>query len=126
MGNHTVGTAIGLAAEESTRNRRAGESAIDLLDRICNPYRNCDAEFESFDPEHPSCTHPDFGSFLDPHSKAALGMLMVEAFAPTGLAALPRYSAIFDCNADDATSEASSELWWAEVRTPFKARYDFW
>ena len=52
MGNHDVGHAMQRLAEEAVRNRK-DESAIDILDRICNPFRNTDAEFEASDPDRP-------------------------------------------------------------------------
>ena len=56
---------------------------------------------------------------------------MVEAFAPNGLADLPRYQYmvpqlrpddVYDKSMDDAACDA----WWSEVYTPFKQRYNFW
>lgn len=124
MGNHAVGFAVGPQAEDALRARQPGETALAILDRICGRWRNTDAEWESFDPTNPDCVHPEFDHFTDPHSKAALGVLMVEAFAPNGLADLPRYAPMLD--ADDTNAETACDAWWAEVYTPFKQRYNFW
>lgn len=124
MGNHAVGNAVGPQAEEAQRARLPGESALDILDRLCKPWSNTDAEWESIDPADPTRVHPNCEKFTDPHPDAALGMLMVEAFAPNGLADLSRYEAML--NADDPGEEVACDAWWAEVYTPFKQRYNFW
>lgn len=124
MGNQAVGDAVGPQAEEALRARQPDETALGILDRLCSPWRNTDAEWESSDPANPSCVHPEFDKYTDPHPKAALGMLMVEAFAPNGLADLPRYEAMFD--ADDPGEEDACDAWWDEVYEPFKQRYAFW
>ena len=130
MGNHAVGNAVGPQAEDALRARQPGETALSILDRICNRWRNTDAEWESFDPENPDCVHPEFDSFTDPHPKAALGMLMVEAFAPNGLADLPRYQYMIselreDDTYDESADDAATDAWWAEVYEPFKQRFNF-
>lgn len=131
MGNHAVGFAVGPQAEDAVRARQPGESALEILDRICDKWRNTDAEWEAFDPANPTCVHPEFDSFTDPHPKAALGMLMVEAFAPNGLADLPRYQYMVpqlrpDDVYDESMDDAACDAWWSEVYTPFKQRYNFW
>lgn len=123
MGNHAAGRAMEQAALEAVARRQPGESALGILDRICEPWRNCDAEFESTDPNDPDCVHPEFDQSIDPHPKAALGMLMLEAFAPNGLADLDRYRPMLD--ADDADEAVACDAWWAEVYTPFRQRYEF-
>ena len=60
-----------------------------------------------------------------PHPKAALGMLMVEAFAPNGLADLDRYRPMLE-DVDPEAGEAADDAWWAEVCEPFRLRYEFW
>lgn len=117
MGDHHVGNAIGREAQLAYERRLPGEKAIDILDRICKG-RGCDAEFESSDPNHPNQVHPDFEDWRYPHPKAGLGMLMVEAFAPNGLADFPNYQ-----NMDD---EDACDLWWEEIVEPFCKRYDFY
>lgn len=123
MGNHTVGLAIGKAAEAAIANRRVGETAISILDRICEPYRGYDAEFESEDPDRPGYVHPEFDDYRHPHSKAALGMLLLEAFAPNGIADLLRYQPMF--TETGPAEEVACDDWWSEVREPFAARYEF-
>lgn len=132
MGNHIAGYAIGLAAELALATRQPGETALELLDRSCEAHRGIDAEFESTNPKNPDQVHPDFALNTDPHPKAALGMLMVEAFAPNGLADLPRYEAMLGCEEDaedqdaaEAACDAAYDLWDAEVYQPFRARYGF-
>jgi hypothetical protein len=45
MGNHVAGQAVGLAAEQALSTRQPGETALSILDRICNKYRGSDAEW---------------------------------------------------------------------------------
>jgi hypothetical protein len=123
MGNHAAGQAVGLAAEHALSVRLPGEGALAILDRVCLKYQGSDAEFESEDPANPGASHPDYYSYTDPHPKAALGMLMVEAFAPNGLADLPTYAAMLDDAGDE--EEAAYEKWEAEVEEPFRRRYRF-
>jgi len=117
-----VGRTIGTLAEEAVRNRQPGETAIAILDRICMPYSNSSADWKAEDPACPGRVHPDYGSYTDPHPKAALGMLMLEAFAPNGVADLPRYRPMFDAEHPD---ESAYDAWWAEVYEPFQDRYNF-
>ncbi len=64
MGNHEVGRAMGLQAEMAL-NMRTNQTALELLDVICEPYRGADAEFDGItEPNQP------------------LGLLMAEAFSP--------------------------------------------
>ena len=64
MGNHQVGRAMAQSAEMALE-MRASQPALELLDKICEPYRDTDAEFDdSTEPNEP------------------LGKLMVEAFSP--------------------------------------------
>lgn len=121
MGNHYAGNAMGKSAESLSKIRRPGQSAIELLDAICEPYHGCDAEFEAENPKKRGQVHPDFGDWTEPHLGAALGMLMVEAFAPNGVADLERYRPAFDGRDDEAALDA----WYAEVYDKFKARYEF-
>ena len=65
MGNNTVGRAMGKTAQ-SLIELRTTETAIDLLDAICGPYRGYDAEFEAEDPNRPGFRHPDYACYDDP------------------------------------------------------------
>lgn len=123
MGNHVAGQAVGLAAEAALKARQPGQTALTLLDVACLKYRGADAEFEAEDPANPGSVHPNFDNYTDPHPEAALGMLMVEAFAPNGLADLPRYAAMLDGAGDEES--AACDAWWAEVYEPFCKRYQF-
>ena len=123
MGNHTAGTAMGKAAELALRMRTT-QTAAELLDMICEPYRGCDAEFEAEDPSKPGYIHPDCPNYRHPHEKMALGMLMLEAFAPHGVEDLARYRSAMD-SVDDALCEQAYDDWWAEVCDPFREKYDF-
>jgi len=60
---------------------RTNQSALSLLDEICEPYRGADAEFEAEDPNNPGQTHPEYCRYTDP--KGPLGILIREAFNPT-------------------------------------------
>lgn len=128
MGNHVAGRAIEQAAALLLANRKPGETALQLLDAACTGHRNTDAEFESTNPNDPDQVHPEYASSTDPHPKAALGMLMVEAFAPGGRAALSRYAPMLgsdDPDDDGEAEDAAYDLWRAEVYEPFRARYGF-
>ena len=80
MGNHEVGRAMGRMAEMALK-MRTSQTALELLDEICEPYRGCDAEFEAVDPNDPRYTHPEYCLYTDP--KGPLGILIREAFDPT-------------------------------------------
>lgn len=116
MGNHYAGNAMGKQAQLLMANRPPGMTALQLLDLICEPHRGCDAEFESEDPDRPGHVHPEFPDWCFPHANAGLGMLLLEAFAPNGVADLGRFST------DD---EEAQDAWWDEVVVPFRKRYDF-
>lgn len=129
MGNHVAGRAVGLAAEQALRARQPGETALDILDRVCETYRRTDAEFESMDPNDPASIHPEFEKYTDPHPKAALGMLMLEAFAPNGVADLGLYDAMMGSENDNDEGEAEElayDRWWDDVYEPFRKRYGFY
>ena len=117
MGNHDAGRSMGRMAESLIKRRLPSDKAIDLLDEICRPYSGCDAEFEAEDPNKPGHIHPDFTFYTDPEPGAALGMLMVEAFAPNGLEDISNCSVIEENNAD--------EFWRTKVYEPFQKRYKF-
>lgn len=128
MGDHYIGREMGRAAEHAVATRKPGETALDILDRICKPHKGRDAEFESEDPDNRGCVHPEYDRYTDPHPKAALGMLMLEAFAPAGIASLPVYAAMLEPDEDDEgqeKEEAACDAWWEQVYDPFKARYGF-
>lgn len=130
MGNHAAGQAMAKAAEQAVLMRRPGQTAFALLDKICDRHRGTDAEFEAEDPENPGQVHPDFDAYTDPHPKAALGMLMVEAFAPGGLAALPNYADMVllrdaDEGDDLAAADIAYDRWHDEVEAPFLSRFEF-
>ena len=122
MGNHQAGREIGKAAEAAVAVRKAGETALAILDRVCSRHRGCDAEFESEDPNNPSNVHPDYDSYTDPHPGAALGMLLIEAFAPNGMADLPRYAPMLSRGPEE---EKACDAWWTEVYFKFRDRFGF-
>jgi hypothetical protein len=115
MGNHQAGDAMGRMAATLIERRKPGETALQLLDVICEPWRGCDAEFESTDPNNSSQVDPRSDDYRWP--PLALGMLMIEAFAPNGLADLARYQAI--------DPESEDDTYYDEVVAPFDQRYDF-
>ncbi|KKM21450.1 hypothetical protein LCGC14_1635330 [marine sediment metagenome] len=65
MGNHEVGRAMGRMAEMALKMKK-NQTALSLLDEICEPYRGADAEFDEV-------TEPD----------QPLGKLIGEAFSPS-------------------------------------------
>ena len=103
MGNHTVGTAMAKAAEIALKLRRPEHKALELLDLICEHWRGHDAEFD------------DYAS-LDGTESPALALLILEAFAPNGLADLAKYSS------DD---EDDTDAFYEEVYSQFRERYAF-
>lgn len=127
MGNHFVGRAIGLGAEAELKRRLPEETALEILDRLCELYRGSDAEFGAEDPGQPGRIHPVYSDYRHPHPDSALGMLMLEAFAPHGMDDLPRYRAMLVNDRDGVEDkEQASEAWWCEVRDAFANRYDFY
>ncbi len=70
---------MGRAAEQMLLVRQPGQTALQLLDAICEPYRGCDAEFEAEDPKKPGRIHPHYTFYTDP--VGPLGLLIAEAFA---------------------------------------------
>ena len=79
MGNHEVGRAMGRSAELAIE-MRTNQTALELLDKICEPYRGADAEFEAEDPDNPGKQHPEYCRYTDP--KGPIGILIREAFDP--------------------------------------------
>jgi hypothetical protein len=79
VGNHDAGRVMGRMAEMALK-MRTNQTALELLDMICEPYRGCDAEFEAVDPNNPGHTHPEYCRYTDP--KGPLGILINEAFDP--------------------------------------------
>ena len=68
MGNHDAGRAMVQTATALAEQReKTGQTALEILDIACNPYKGCDAEFDD-----------------DQNPEAAFGKLMIEAFAPDG------------------------------------------
>lgn len=102
MGNHSAATAMIQTALAVNTRRTEGDTALAILDLACKPYTNCDAEFDGR--EYPG---------------EPFGDILIEAFAPHGLADKDRYL-------QDIDREGESETWWKEVKEPFKARYTFW
>lgn len=119
MGNHEAGRAIGTMVLTLIDRRKPGESALDILDLACEPYRTCDAEFEAVDPKDPRRVNPEYSDYR--FLPSPMAVLLVEAFAPNGLADLPRYGKAYDN--DD---EEGIDAYWDEVIDPFKKRYDFY
>jgi hypothetical protein len=111
MENHAAGKAMGLAAEIAIK-ARTDQMAIELLDKICFPYKGCDAEFEAEDPLRPGFIHPEYNSYTDPNGP--LGLLIAEAFG--------------EPNRDYYTEwlqDEDSESWWDGPYGQFRQRYSF-
>ena len=115
MGDHIIGRAMGQAAllywaRRGDRPPPSKEEAMSALDKICGPYRNRDAEFESEDPDRPGRIHPAYGRYTDPNGP--LGKLIAIAFDATPNEMLP--------NTDD-------ECPWLEgPERRFDKHYRFW
>jgi hypothetical protein len=108
---------MGRAAELALKMRTT-QTALDLLDEICGPYRNTDAEFESEDPNNLGHTHPDYVFYTDPDGP--LGKLINEAFDPGR-----------DWSGEMARAEGDEfeklcEAWSDGPEEQFRKRYNFW
>lgn len=104
-------------------------TALAILDRICGPFRGYEAEFDAESANKVGFHHPDFDDDRDPHQSSALGMLMIEAFAPNGCADLARYSPMLNkSGAPEAilAADAAGDLWYDEVCNPFSTRYELY
>jgi hypothetical protein len=110
MGNHTAGKAMGVAAEIAIK-ARTDQTAIELLDKICLPYKGCDAEFEAENPLRLGSTHPEYNSYTDPNGP--LGVLIAEAFGE------PNYDYYSEWLKDD------NDGWWDGPYGQFNERYSF-
>jgi len=120
MGNHEVGRSMGRMAEMALK-MRTNQTALALLDEICEPYRGADAEFEAVDPNNPRHTHPEYWRYTDP--KGPLGILIREAFDPTvDWVALQRKA---EETGDDDKIEQFYESWGVGPASQFDARYEF-
>ena len=120
MGNHEVGRAMGRMAEMALKMRTT-QTALGILDKICEPYRGADAEFEAEDPNNPGHAHPEYGSYTDP--KGPLGVLIREAFEPkVDWIALQREAVK---TGDDDKIEEFYESWGNGPEKQFDARYEF-
>lgn len=113
MGNHSAGMEMGRAATAALK-RRTTETALELLDEICEPHRNCDAEFEAEDPKKRGHVHPDYGNYTDPNGP--LGKLIAEAFGEAGRDYIAPYL---------SEDEAGGDAWYDGTYTAFKNRYEF-
>lgn len=120
MGNHAVGKAMGRMAEMALK-MRTSQTALDILDEVCEPYRGADAEFEAGDPNNPGQTHPEYSHYTEPN--APLGILIAEAFSPN-----TDWKTLFSeavKAGDDDKIEAISDKWHDEVERKFSSRYEF-
>ena len=100
---------------------RTTQTALALLDEICEPYRGADAEFEAVDPNKPHQTHPEYCRYTDP--KGPLGILIQEAFDPrTDWIGLQQEA---EKSGDDDKLDAVYESWHDGPEGHFDARYEF-
>ena len=120
MGNHDAGRAMGRMADLALK-MRTNQTALEILDQICEPYRGCDAEFEAVDPANPHRTHPEYFRYTDPNG--TLGRLIQEAFDPkTDWIRLLREAAE---SHDDDRMEAFWNSWGEGPEKEFDTRYEF-
>ena len=120
MGNHDAGRAMGRMADIALK-MRTNQTALELLDQICEPYRGCDAEFEAVDPNNPHRTHPLYCRYTDPNGP--LGILIQEAFDPA-----TDWMGIFNeaiDSHDDERMEKFWESWGYGPEKQFDIRYEF-
>jgi len=106
---------------EMALKMRGNQTALALLDEICEPYRGADAEFEAEDPNNPGHTHPEYCRWTDP--RGPLGILIREAFDPSvdwiGLQSQAEKTG------DDDKIEEFYESWGNGPEKQFDARYEF-
>lgn len=116
MGNHHAGRAMGRAAVLALKMRTT-QTALELLDEICLPYKGCDAEFEAENPKRPGHQHPDYIFYTDP--EGPLGKLIIEAFGGgrDWAGELKR--------ASNEEFEALNEEWQEGPLAEFDKRYEF-
>ena len=120
MGNHEVGRAMGRMADIALKFR-TNQTALEILDIICEPYRGADAEFEAEDLNNPGHQHPEYCRYTDP--KGSLGVLIKEAFDPTvDWIALQRKA---EETKDDDKIDEFYESWGERVEKQFDVRYEF-
>ena len=120
MGNHEVGRAMGRMAEMALK-MRTNQTALALLDEICEPYRGSDAEFEAEDPNNLGHQHPEYCRYTDP--KGPLGILIREAFdSSTDWIARQKEA---EESGDDDKVEEFYESWGDGPAKQFDARYEF-
>ena len=120
MGNHEVGRAMGLMAEIALK-LRTNQTALEILDIICEPYRGADAEFEAEDPNNPGHTHPEYCRYTDP--KGPLGVLIQEAFnSKVNWLTLQRKA---EESGNNDKIEGFYESWGNGPEKQFDARYEF-
>lgn len=112
MGNHDAGRAMQRAAEMALKMRTT-QPALELLDSICQPWRGCDAEFESCHPTNPHLVHPDFATSTDPDGP--IGRLIAEAFGEAGRDYLKGWP----------EDEDAVDAWWEGPYGKFRERYEF-
>lgn len=120
MGNHDAGRAMGRMAIMALK-MRTNQTAIEILDQICEPYRGCDAEFEAPDPNNPGKVHPDYGSYTD--INAPIGILIAEAFS-TNVNWAELWRKAIESNDDDKIEEFFNK-WYDEPYAQFRQRYEF-
>lgn len=118
MGSHDAGLAMGRMAEVLVA-KRTSETSMQLLDQICGPYRNCDAEFAAEDPKRPGHVHPEYDNYTYP--QGPLGRLIAEAFG------MPSFDYTAGWKSDDLEEqEEACERWFNGPHAAFKKHYDFW
>src|SRR3954470_13014244 len=114
MGNHDAGRAMGRAAGIALKMRN-GQSALEILDMVGEPYRGCDAEFEAENPERPGYINPAYANYTD--VPGPLGKLIAEAFGEPGV----DYQALYKEAGPDSDFH---ERWYQGPYTKFKERFD--
>jgi len=120
VGNHEVGRAMGRMAEMALK-MRTNQTALAILDEICEPYRGADVEFEAVDPNNPRQTHPEYCRYTDP--KGPLGILIREAFDPkVDWIVLQREA---EGSGDQDKIDEFYENWGDGPGKQFDARYEF-
>jgi len=106
---------------EMALSMRGKQTALELLDLICEPYRGADAEFEAVDPNRPGYIHPEYGQYTDPN--APLGALICEAFSPNVDWISLKHKAEQSGNSDKI--EEFDGSWYDGPYSQFKDRYEF-
>jgi len=122
MGDNSIGIMMGRHADIalSLYQPKTAAEALVVLDNICKPYSNRDAEFESVDPESTNQNHPSYIDYRDPGGP--LGQLIAVAFGVPGRDWVGEFSS----GPEDMDDNPAYVEWWKGPCEAFNQRYNFY